>query len=148
MVAIATGIRQGEALALRWRDVRAWTWVASLTVRGDVKSEAARRTIPLPLAAVEALRRHRAAHEVADIGGLVFPRDGGPVHPRWDWQNWHEFRCREAGPAPLPGSTTLRHGTATYLLEQGIDIRIVQELMGHANAGLHPADLPAREPGR
>ena len=127
VLAITTGLRQGEALALEWRDVD--LRAPSVRVRQG-KTRSARRTITLPKIAVEALRRHRE-RQVASIAGLVFTRlDGRPVHPRADWQDWQDLladlrlpRCRVHD---------LRHGCATYLLEGGEDIRVVQQVMGHA----------------
>ena len=143
ILAISTGIRQGEALALEWRDVRLAA-PASVTIRQSAarvrgerivkapKSRKSRRTIQIGPATVAALKAYRDARPVA--GMLVFTDDRGqPVHPRADWADWQalladlgirHYRVHD-----------LRHGTATQLLEDGHDVRVVQEVMGHATPG-------------
>jgi integrase len=146
VLAICTGLRQGEALGLRWRDVRLAT-PASVTVRKpqsrisgewvykDPKSRKSRRSVPLPAVAVAALKAHRERQEVADIGGLVFTRPNGePVHSRDDWQDWQDL-LTSAG-LPHYRVHDLRHGYATELLEQGEDPRVVQDLMGWSTAAM------------
>lgn len=146
VLAITTGLRQGEALGLRWGDVRLAA-PASVTVRKpqsrvggewvykDPKSRKSRRSVPLPKVAVDALRAHRERQAVADIGGLVFTRPNGePVHSRDDWQDWQDLLA-ETG---LRGYRVhdCRHAYATELLEQGEDPRVVQDLMGWSTAAM------------
>jgi integrase len=145
VLAVTTGLRQGEALGLRWRDVRLGA-PASVTVRKsaariggewvmkDPKSRKSRRSVPLPAVAVTALSAHRG-RTVQDIGGLVFTRPNGqPVHSRDDWQDWQDL----LGSLDLPHYRVhdLRHGYATELLEQGEDPRVVQDLMGWSTAAM------------
>ena len=146
MLAITTGLRQGEALGLRWRDVRLAA-PASVTVRRsqarvsgewlykDPKSRKSRRSVPLPAVAVEALRAHRERQQVTDIGGLVFTRPSGdPVHRRQDWRDWDAL-LRDIG-LPHYRVHDCRHAFATELLEQGEDPRVVQELLGWSSAAM------------
>ena len=131
VLAATTGLRQGEALALEWRDVNLKGERPTVSVRKG-KTRSATRTIDLPAVTVAALKRQREQQIVRDLrDGLVFTRkDGRPVHPTADFRDWHALlddlglpRCRVHD---------LRHATATFLLEAGEDIRVVQAIMGHA----------------
>lgn len=136
VLAICTGLRQGEALGLRWRDVRLAD-PASVTVRqalaridgADVlkppKSQASKRTVPLPARAAAALRAHREG--VTDISGRVFP-----AASREDWQEWADLLAGLG--LPHYRVHDIRHQYATALLEEGEDQRVVQDLMGHSDA--------------
>jgi len=146
VLAITTGLRQGEALALRWQDVKL-TRPAAVSIRlsaamvrgqGRVvkapKSAGSRRTVPLPKIAVEALKAHR--DQLPGLpSGLVFTGPKGkPVYPGADWQDW----CALLDDLKLPHYRVhdLRHGYATLLLEQGTDPRVVADLLGHATTAL------------
>jgi len=143
ILAIATGMRQGEALALEWRDVRlddpaavtidkSAAWIRGERVVKAPKSEKSLRSVSLPPAAVAALRAHKRA-QVASVSGLVFTSGRGqPVHPRADWQDWQDLLA-DLG-LPHYRVHDLRHETATMLLEGGVDARVVQEILGHASA--------------
>ena len=147
-VAMALGLRKGEALGLRWQDVDLDG--ATLSVRHQLqarrgkqltesKSDRSRRTLPLPEVAVKALRAHRARQLQAGLiagsrwrdSAHVFttsigtPMDGSRVSK--------QFRTALAK-AGLPHKRfhDLRHTAATLLLAQGVHPRVVMETLGHS----------------
>jgi integrase len=140
VVALKTGLRQGEALALRWADVKL-TDPPSVTVRHSAarverervvkapKSEKSRRSVPLAASAAWALMRHKQNQSVTSLDGLVFAdAKGRPVHPRADWQDWQNLLA-DLG-VPHYRVHDCRHAVATQLLESGADPRVVQDIMG------------------
>lgn len=152
---LGTGVRLGEALALRWSDVDLDT--SRVQVRhtlerlagqpwrlGDPKSEKSKRIVPLIGPSLAALRAQRAAVVTArlQLGAVwedhdfVFPNAiGGPL----DGTNvYHEFK-KLLRAAALPTSYRvhdLRHSTATYLLAAGVPDRIVMEILGHSQLSM------------
>lgn len=153
-VALALGLRQGEALGLAWSDVD--LDAATLTVRQALqrvqgqglvlvppKSRAGRRTIAVPAQLVAALRAHRTAQvaerlhagEMWEDRGLVFCQPNGrPVDPRADWGAWKAL-LRTAGvrDARLHDA---RHTAATLLLQQGVPARVAMQVLGHSQISL------------
>ena len=157
VVAATTGLRRGELLGLRWRDVDLDRSVLSVrqTVGlvmkdgkraigyGVPKTDQSRRAValdPLTVAEVTAHRqRQDAEREVAGDdwhdADLVFPaRDGRPFNPE---HFWREFvtRCDRYG-VPRIALHDLRHTHATLALQEGIHPRIVQERLGHSTISI------------
>jgi integrase/recombinase XerD len=138
----AAGLRISEALGLARQDVsleEAWVRVIG---KGDRE-----RLVPMGDVAVEALRRYvdevRPAWLAAgrSTGHLADDRRGGPLFLTARGRRlgrmaaWRQLR-RAALTAGLKGHVTphtLRHSFATHLLEGGADLRVVQELLGHAS---------------
>jgi integrase len=155
VLAITSGMRQGELLALRWSDldfeagaVRAQRNVRRIRgmgyVEGDVKSTRSRRGLPLAPMAVTALQRHRARQAEARLRagrawedrGLVFCNaEGRPANAS---TLSHRFRdLLERNGLPRVRFHDVRHGFASLLLNQlGEHPKVVQELLGHSAIGL------------
>lgn len=133
VVALRTGLRVGELLGLRWRDVdldaRELTVARSIVrdVVGTPKSNRARR-IPLSSDVVAALGAARARGRDDDP---VFARaDGRPL--RRNQANWILGRaCHAAGVVPI-GWHGLRHTFASLALARTGQIRAVQDILGHS----------------
>jgi integrase len=153
-VALSLGLRQGEALGLAWEDVnldageiRIRQALQRLTGQGLVlvepKSSSGRRTIALPAPLVEGLRFHRTAQleERLQAGsewhdhGLVFAQPNGkPIDPRADNRAWKAL-LRTAGVSDARLHDA-RHTAATLLLLQGVDNRVVMEILGHSQLSM------------
>ena len=153
-MALSLGLRQGEALGLAWDAVDLDAGVLTvrqalqrLTGHGLVmvepKSVAGRRSIALPAPLVEGLRAHRTAQREERLragsewqdNGLVFTQPNGkPVDPRTDNRAWKAL-LRDAGvrDARLHDA---RHTAATLLLLQGVDDRVVMEILGHSQLSM------------
>ncbi len=152
-VALAVGLRQGEALGLDWSDLdldgRTLRVRTSLQVISgefvfqEPKTKKSRRTITLPECAVSALRLHRA-RQIQDRlkagkrwqeHGLVFTTSiGTPIHPRNLVRHYHRV-LREAN-LPKKRFHDLRHTCASLLLAQGVQPRVVMEVLGHSQISL------------
>src|SRR5215218_1433311 len=150
VLAIHTGMREGELLGLKWEDVDLELGVLRLrnalvseggkTALGDVKTPKSRRSVRLTRAAADALRGH-LEHQLREMermgslyrpGGLVFATESGTLI------NPSNLRNRSFKPllkrASLPDICfhDLRHTCATLLFSQGTHPKLVQELLGHA----------------
>lgn len=150
---LATGLRQGEALALRWSDVD--LDAGSLTVRralsrvgGEVrfdepKTARSRRMVAIPASVVGVLRTHRKQQAQDQLWagsrwqehGLLFtssigtPMTGGDVTKRFQ-------ALLKAADQPRLRFHDLRHGCASLLLAQGVHPRVVMEQLGHSTITL------------
>lgn len=146
------GLRPEEAFALRWSDLHGdRIRIARVLVERsgvplhyeEPKSEASRRTVPLPGAVVSLLKAQRKrVAELRLLAGdkwkdedLIFPgRYGGPLRRSTVYRAWEAFR-QAAG---LSGMRMydLRHSTATLLLEEGVPLKAVADMLGHASEAL------------
>jgi integrase len=151
--ALAMGARQSEVLGLTWDHVDLEGGSVDLTRQlqrhngrwalVDVKSEKGRRRLPLPAELVPLLREHRqlqletrlalgAAWKGSDLGELVFPTAlGRPVHRSVDRKAW--VALLEAAGVRRVRVHDARHTAATVMLEEGVDLRVVQEWLGHSS---------------
>ena len=148
VLAVTTGMRQGELLGLRWRDVDVDG--ASLQVRGSMqatpeglrimepKTAGSRRRVALSKQPIDALRRHRVAQadERLRLGvsgegvELVFATEAGRPITASILRRSFEPLLRRAG-LPRMRFHDLRHTSATLLLGRGVHPKVVSEMLGH-----------------
>ncbi|MBI2862918.1 MAG: site-specific integrase [Chloroflexi bacterium] len=151
VLAITTGLRQGELLGLKWADLDIAT--ATLYVRqqlgrtkaeglklGEPKTAKGRRSVALPVVALNALREHRRAQlEERLLAGsewkdsdLVFVNHfGGPLERQNILRRSFVPLLEKAG-LPRIRFHDLRHSAATLLLSQGVSAKVIQERLGHS----------------
>lgn len=148
-----TGMRRGEALGLRWRDVdfeasrvsvsqSLGSWGGQLVFAAP-KTAKSRRSLTLDPVTLAVLRRHRKLQleermrwgRTRDELDLVFCReDGSPVRPDSVTRQFGEL-SRAAG-LPKIRLHDLRHTYATIALSSGAHAKVVAERLGHSTIGI------------
>ena len=126
LTALNTGLRRSELFHLRWEDVDlAAKW---LRVNGETAKNGQTRRVPLNAEALAILQGWRK--QASDTETHVFPSVGGRRLKRID-RAWHGLRKR----AGMDGFRfhDLRHHFASRLVQSGIDLNTVRELLGHAD---------------
>jgi len=147
------GPRRGEACGVRWTDLsRA---ARSLTIAeqlvqlgweveaGEPKSDAGGRVIALDeltLKVLDAWRKRQVEERLAlgsawiNTGRIFTHEDGSELHPAEVTKHFNDL-VQAAGLPPIR-LHDLRHGAATLALEAGVDIKVVQEELGHSSSVL------------
>jgi integrase len=140
LTAAMTGLRQGELLGLRWRDVDLQARkvrVVSPYVRGefaDAKSEKSARSVPLAQRVADALAALREQSAYASDGELVFchPDSGNPLDRS---KLVRRFKAAtERADVRQITFHELRHTFGTRMAAAGVPLRTIQHWMGHADA--------------
>jgi integrase len=154
VLALNTGMRQGELLALKWDDVdlergilrvrRTLTHADKAFVLGEPKTKNSRRTIRLTTGALDALRAHlsRQLREMEQMGslyqpgGLIFATQSGTIINPSNLRN-RSFKplLKHAG-LPEIRFHDLRHTCATLLLGRDVNAKVVSEMLGHSSISI------------
>jgi integrase len=159
IIALATGIREGELLGLYWNDIDLEQGILSIQrsirrvqtsgaadkktalIFQEPKTESGKRFIPLPDAALTGLKEHKKQQVIEKLAAgeiyenecnLVFCTElGKPIDPR----NFRKLFKRILNKANIPDIQfhALRHTFATRLLELNENPKVVQEILGHAD---------------
>lgn len=143
-LAIDTGMRQGELLALRWSDIVDGTIRIQRSLdqhSGSFtapKTAAARRPVALSRETQRVLLEHRERQAASGCSGpLVFTNaDGGPLRPSNYQRRSFKPLLKKAGIDQSVRFHDLRHTAATLLLGAGIHPKIVSERLGHATIAI------------
>jgi len=166
-IALLCGLRQGEALGLRWQDIDLVNGV--LEVRNQIqmidgrlqltglKTERSRRSLVLTLGTLESLKMHKEIiNQMKCLNGidwkendLVFPSaDGTPKQATIDFNDWKRaLRLCGIKPRRLHDA---RHTAATLMYGQGVGIEVISRALGHSSSAItsklyvHSALAPLR----
>ena len=128
----ASGARAQEVVDVRPEDVNLEFRFVRLTGKGGKE-----RIVPLGRKAVDRIENYlRDARpqlaKAEDPGTLFLSRTGRKLTRERIWQLVRKLALK-AGLRKRVHPHTLRHSFATHLLEGGADLRLVQEMLGHAN---------------
>jgi len=156
-LALHTGLRKGELLGLHWNDLDLETGTASIrrTLQRThsqglttlpTKTTSSERRITLPTTCIRSLQGHQQRQEKEktaaggrwrETGYVFVTPTGGPIDPT----NLTRAFTTLLGRASLRRIRfhDLRHTAATLLLEQGVELVVIKELLGHAHIGVTAA---------
>lgn len=149
-LALATGLRRGELLGLKWSDVdfekgylriqRTLIYINGVGYKEvSPKTKAGRRTITLTGFALLALKEHRKKQREARLLALVWedkdlicPDVRGNYLPFMTLQKHFKLLLNQTGLPDMPFHR-LRHSCATLLLKMKVPPKVVQEILGHSS---------------
>ncbi|MGM9910769.1 MAG: site-specific tyrosine recombinase XerD [Lacticaseibacillus absianus] len=132
-VLYATGMRVSEAISLQDGDLHADLGIVHVLGKGNKE-----RLIPISDLAMEWLDKYAKVRDqqllkAGKFSQYVFLNQrGGQLTRQAVWQMIKKY-CRQAGIEKDVTPHTLRHTFATHLLENGADLRVVQEILGHTD---------------
>ena len=149
LVKLSTGLRMGELLALRWRDIDLvggaielqlqlqWLTGQGYMIR-PVKTHRSRRPVSIDVELIDALRAHRIRQtemrqqsSVWQMNDLVFTNDVG-AHLTPDQVRRALLRALAAAGLPRIRPHDLRHTHASVLIRLRTPMKVVQERLGHS----------------
>jgi integrase len=152
ILGILCGLRRGEIVALRWRQVDLANAQLAVVASAEQTREGVRykqpktgraRTVALSPIVVEELRAHqlRQAEELLRLGVrqndttfLYMREDGGPIQPRSLTHAWNQMLAKTT--LPRIRFHDLRHAHATHLLSSGVHPKVASERLGHSKVGI------------
>ena len=158
-LALATGLRRGELMGLKWQDINLDAGVLQVRrilsrvpskmpgkgyVEAEPKTQKSRRSVVIAPFALEALKQHRERQREAEItaGPLWQDHDfvfctsiGTHLNPTRDMLDQLKVLLKKAG-LPDIRFHDLRHSAATLLLSVGVHPKVVQEILGHSQISI------------
>lgn len=140
MTALATGLRQGELLGLKWGDLDlkdGQLYVRRQYTRGafaPLKTEYAKRRVPLPKSLVKELRKWKLACPTGDRD-LIFPNSLGKPESAANLLKRGFYPALRRAKIRRIRFHALRHSYVSTLIEYGVtNIKRLQMLLGHSSA--------------
>jgi integrase len=139
-----TGLRRGELIGLQWNDVDFENLLIHvrrsivLMVSGAPKTEASAKDVPLDAALAESLLKLKLAgpynRETDWVFASVTMKGKQPLWPETLWRRYGRPAVDAAGITKRVGFHTFRHTFTTLLTQNQEDVKVVQELLRHANS--------------
>jgi integrase len=149
ILAVGSGMRLGEVLGLRWRDVnmskaelRVNQTLQITMVFDTPKTHRSVRTVTLPGFVISALRRHRKEQNArrlllgnawAEMDLVIENGAGGPIRPAVISRQFRATTRKAGLDLSFHG---LRHGHASLMLTAGEHLKVVSEQLGHSTIGI------------
>jgi integrase len=141
IVAMCLGLRVSEVLGLEWTDID-WDGLR-IAIRqayvygrqGDVKTRASQKWMPLDPSLADKLRQHRfrfTSRPNNENWVFANPETGKPYWPGRVQENWLVPAAKKLGIGRI-GWHTFRHSHSTLLHALGVDLKVQQELLRHAD---------------
>lgn len=137
-VAVCTGLRRGDLVSLRWRDVDLDQRL--LTVRnqeGHTTKSGHEHRVPLRSSALEVLQRRHEEDGGPHDGPVFTDRDGDPIKPDRVTKRFKFFvRKADLKEKEELHFHSLRHTCGAWLASAGVPLRVIQEILGHSSASV------------
>lgn len=144
LFAVATGLRLGEICHLKWSDVRLYDppkpvrggllygWIGIRSEDGALTKTGDEDRVPVVPQAYDLLLKRLAERAEGDAYVFEAPRRGGQLNHWWVSHTFREYR-RAVGIREEIHFHSLRHTCASWLAEAGVDLKVIQEVLRHAN---------------
>ena len=162
VVALATGLRRGELLALRWQDVDLTTGIIQVvrsleqTKEGlrfkPPKTKRGKRPVVLPASASRSCATTRSSRPRSGLllglgkSELVFTRVDGERSSPDSFTSWVARVAKRAGVSHIMPVHGLRHTHITNLLRANVHPKVASERAGHSSGRLHAGSVQPRDP--
>ena len=150
LLALSVGLRRGELDGLKWKHINFDAQTISIRdtrvngereiIEKDPKSASGRRTISVGSNVINDLKEAKAQYDMNkatlgkrfhDLGFVICKKDGTPYSPDSLTQKWRRFEKKHD--LKIIRLHDLRHSNATVLMAEGINAKVVQERLGHAD---------------
>ncbi|PFU90807.1 site-specific integrase [Bacillus anthracis] len=148
VIALLTGMRQGEIMGLRWKDIDfqnqiiyvRQTLTQTAKIKFGAKNNASVRNVHFPAKLIEELKLHKKRiveekkyyqRDYRDHGLVICTRDGRPMIPRNLRKEF--YNLTEKLGLPKIRFHDLRHTHATMLIQQNVNVKLISERLGHTD---------------